>query len=347
MPVMPLIGTDPFLLKQQPGQSVQPVFWGRISDSVSFSGNTQPSAEKTSSEYNPREYNMVQMLRGERVKIAWREFGNPNAKNVDFDKLAEQLAGKNCRVICPDVVGRGNSGWFRSPAKAMKYEFSTYVSQMQQLFRHLKLGDKNITWVGTSMGGIVGMKMAVLPDTPIRRLVLNDIGPRISADAVDYLSELFRDEEAAVFESVDEAVPYFKARMAGAGKLSKAAWQKLAEDSLRYDAKQGVYKLDYDPAITEGFRWGNRINLLVNPFHRAMIATFLSSDLRNIWQHVGVPVLLLHGEDSRVLDSITLQGMQKDRDNITVLDFPGVGHAPALVSTQEVKAIRDWIKANS
>ena len=302
----------------------------------------------------PRNHTVSMRLEGEDVDISWREYGNPNAQKVtfcvhgytrnkaDFDFLGEQEGSGDTRVIAVDVVGRGDSSRFQSSlTSSKKYTFDTYADQMQQLFQHLSLQRKDVTWVGTSMGGIIGLHMAAKPNTPIQRLVLNDIGPEVSTQALKYLARTFTGDNTLSFNSVDDATAYFKERMHGFGTLPDSTWRHIAESSIRLDPKGDKYVLNYDPKITESFRILQKARLFTTPFHWKALSMLANLGLRELFDQVDARILVLHGEDSPVLTPAILSRMvaMKPEGQLTVQSFPGIGHAPSLMVSEQVNVI--------
>ncbi|WP_232480467.1 alpha/beta fold hydrolase [Roseomonas sp. KE2513] len=235
----------------------------------------------------------------------------------DFDVLATRLAERGRRVICPDVFGRGFSDWL--PDGSL-YAVPTYAAAFQQFLDAL---GRPYDWVGTSMGGLIGMALAALPGTTPRRMVLNDIGPFIPAGALqriaDYLA-LSHD-----FASIEEVETHLRLIHAPFGGLSDAAWRHLAETSARR-TPAGRVVLHYDPAIAA-------------PMRNAPIADV---DLWPVWDALTPPVLVLRGAESDLLDEATAARMAT-RPKTLLVNVAGCGHAPALMEHAQTAVIAEFL----
>lgn len=234
----------------------------------------------------------------------------------DFDRLAWALAAGRS-VICPDVVGRGRSGWLKD---ASNYALPQYCNDMTALIAHL--GADQVDWVGTSMGGLIGMTLAAQADTPIRRLVLNDIGPFIPSQALQRLAGYVGKDP--VFRDLGGAETYLRETFAGFGTLDDAAWQQMALHGVRRRA-DGQYGLAYDPAI------GRNFNASLSE----------DVDLSRVWGAVRCPVLVLRGANSDLLLPETARAMSAKAE---VIEIPGVGHAPSLMVAAQIEAVRAWLE---
>jgi pimeloyl-ACP methyl ester carboxylesterase len=267
----------------------------------------------------------------------------------DFDFLARDLA-RDCRVVCPDVVGRGDSEWL---ADKSDYSFSTYLSDAAALIaritaplppvsfgtfrdrRKAAAGAAQIDWVGTSMGGLIGMLLAAKPGSPIRRLVLNDVGPFISWGSLYQLKGYVAGGSS--FGSLTEAEAYLREACAPFGPLTDEQWRHLAAHSASL-ADDGRFHLRYDPAIGGGMR----VNapdpeLPLGP-------NFLSGiDLWSTWAEIRCPTLVLRGAESGVLSHDTLVQMRARRSGVEAIEFPGIGHAPSLMHRDQIAAVREFL----
>ncbi|MBI1775461.1 MAG: alpha/beta hydrolase [Proteobacteria bacterium] len=236
----------------------------------------------------------------------------------DFDALAKGLA-RDYRIICPDVVGRGRSGWLNDKSG---YNLETYIAHMIELIEHL--GKEQVDWVGTSMGGLIGMRIAAERPEMIRRLVLNDIGPFLPKAVSQEIAEHVGEDPH--FRTLTEVMEYLKRVHAEFGDLSDALWSEMTTHSvLRLPG--GGYALHYDPEI--------RNQLRQSPIK--------DIDLWTVWDEIACPVLVLRGERSRVLLPETARDMARRGPRATVVEIPGVGHAPALMSADQIALIRDWL----
>jgi pimeloyl-ACP methyl ester carboxylesterase len=236
----------------------------------------------------------------------------------DFDVLARAL-GDRCRVLCPDMPGRGKSEWLARP---LDYGFPLYLADAAALL--VRVGAEQVDWVGTSMGGLIGMLLAAQPNSPIRRLVLNDVGPFIPKTALERISAYVGNDPR--FTGLTELETYLREVHAPFGPLSDDQWHHLALHSARREP-DGTFALHYDPAIgTAG---------------RAAPAQDL--DLWAEWDLVPCPVLVLRGAQSDVLSADTAAEMARRRPRAKVVEIDGVGHAPALMAPEQVAAVRDWL----
>ena len=240
----------------------------------------------------------------------------------DFDTLAASL-GDVYRVVCPDVVGRGRSDHLSDP---MGYQIPAYVADMVTLLARL---DADVVhWVGTSMGGLIGMGLASLPQTPISRLVLNDVGPTIEPAAIarigTYLGLPVR------WRTLDEAADYLLGISKGFGPHSREQWLALTEPMLKPDGDGFVPH--YDPAIGVPFK--------------AVTAEQAAAGQEALWRSydaIRCPTLLLRGADSDLLTRETARAMTERGPRATLHEFPGVGHAPTLVSEAQTAVVREFL----
>jgi pimeloyl-ACP methyl ester carboxylesterase len=298
-------------------------------------------------------------------RLAYLDWGKPAASRVvvcvhglsrnsrDFDYLARDLA-RDCRVICPDVVGRGDSEWL---ADKSDYRFSTYLTDAAALIARITApappvsfgtfrrgnaaaeGPAQIDWVGTSMGGLIGMLLAAKRASPIRRLVLNDVGPFISWGSLYRLKGYVAGGGA--FKSLAEVEAYLREACAPFGPLTDEQWRHLAEHSAAPagDGLQpSVYHLRYDPAI------GGTMRVSSPDPELPLGPNFLAGiDLWSTWAEIRCPTLVLRGADSDVLSRDTVEQMQALRPGVEVLELPGIGHAPALMSDNQIAAVREFL----
>jgi pimeloyl-ACP methyl ester carboxylesterase len=240
----------------------------------------------------------------------------------DFDHLARAVC-ERYRVICPDVVGRGQSDWLRDP---MHYAIPQYVSDMVTLIARLDV--EHLAWVGTSMGGLIGMGIAGLENSPIHRLVLNDIGPRMEipslARIASYLGRPLR------FRSVEEAVEYNRSIASGFAMRNDAEWREITASTLKPDGDGFV--LHYDPAVATPMR--------------AMTPESVIGGEAALWQlydRIVCPTLLLRGEDSDLLSPATAAEMGRRGPRARTVNIAGVGHAPMLFDPAQIAPVRDFL----
>lgn len=240
----------------------------------------------------------------------------------DFDTLAQALR-QHYRVVCPDVVGRGRSDWLRD---ATGYQIPAYVADMVTLLA--RLNAKTLHWVGTSMGGLIGLGLAALADTPIERLVLNDVGPTLEPVALQRIGTYLG--QPAHWASEEQAADALWAISQSFGPHTREQWLALSRPQLRPDG--AGFKPHYDPGIALPFR-------AVTPeLARAGEAMLWAS-----YDAIRCPTLLLRGAESDLLTRATAQAMAQRGPKARVHEFPGVGHAPTLVAPDQVAVVRDFL----
>ena len=245
----------------------------------------------------------------------------------DFDFLAQRFAALGMRVVAPDLPGRGRSA---AVEHGEDYGTPLYLAVMGALIAHL--GVKEIDWVGTSLGGHIGMELAARPGNPIRRLVLNDFGARVPAAALQRIGSYLRNIQR--FRTLVEAETYLREIYAPFGALSDAHWRHLAQHSVIEES--GQLRLNYDPKI-------------VTQFSRPM---FLDVALWRVWEHVECPVLILRGQNSDLLLPETVvemkrRGLAAQKGRVESIEIPNCGHAPALMAGEQVRLVEYFLLADS
>ncbi|HUP10014.1 MAG TPA: alpha/beta hydrolase [Caldimonas sp.] len=267
-------------------------------------------------------------------RMAYWEWGEASSARVlvcvhglsrqgrDFDTLARQLADRY-RVVCPDVVGRGQSDFLADPSG---YQVPTYVADMVTLIARLDV--EQVDWVGTSMGGLIGIGLASLARTPIRKLVLNDVGPVIEYAALERIGGYLG--APARWGSVEEAADALWAISRGFGPLTREQWLALTRPMLKADGAH--WKLHYDPAIALPFK-------AVTP----AIAAAGQAALWQAYDAIRCPTLLLRGADSDLLSPDTARAMAERGPRASVREFAGVGHAPMLVAPDQLAVVREFL----
>ncbi|MCB9957631.1 MAG: alpha/beta hydrolase [Rhodospirillaceae bacterium] len=238
----------------------------------------------------------------------------------DFDMVAERLA-QSRRVVCPDVVGRGRSDWLPD---ASLYTYPQYMADMGTLMA--RTFAEAVDWVGTSMGGLIGMMLASLPKSPIRRLVLNDVGPFVPAAALQRIAGYVGKDPH--FKGLAELEAYLREVHAPFGKLSDAQWRIMATHGFR-KLEDGSLGLAYDPAIGEVFK--------TTPIEDV--------DLWAIYDRITCPVLVLRGATSDLLSEDTARQMAERGPRATVVEVPNCGHAPMLMADDQVAAVAGFLEA--
>ncbi|ADJ63474.1 alpha/beta hydrolase [Herbaspirillum seropedicae] len=267
--------------------------------------------------------------------MAYKEWGDARNPNVlvcvhgvtrvsdDFDRMARELCD-TYRVICPDVVGRGRSGRLANP---QFYTVPQYVSDMVTLLA--RLDAQIVDWFGTSMGGLIGMALASLPGNPIRRLVLNDIGPSINGAALarigDYIGQDVR------FDSFEEAAQYIRTISASFGQHSDEEWHKLAKDVLRQN-EQGQWVRHYDLALALPFKQTT-----------PEAASAAEQMLWAAYDAIRCPTLLVRGAQSDLLLPEVAQEMTRRGPKAKLVELPDVGHAPTFMHAPQIEVARQFL----
>jgi pimeloyl-ACP methyl ester carboxylesterase len=240
----------------------------------------------------------------------------------DFDFLAQALAA-DYRVVCPDVAGRGRSDWLRNKSL---YAIPQYCADMTALLA--KLNAEAVDWVGTSMGGLIGMALACQPETPIARLVLNDVGPVITATSLARIGSYLG--AAPRFDNIGQAEVFVRFVSATFGKFSDEQWRHLTQHVTR-TAADGKVEFAYDPGIAQSFR--------------EMQAAGDGKDVEMwpLYDGIACPTLLLRGESSDLLTHETALQMTQRGPRAKLVEIPGVGHAPMLMAADQVAPVRDFL----
>jgi pimeloyl-ACP methyl ester carboxylesterase len=269
-------------------------------------------------------------------RLAYAEWGSPKAAQTvlcvhgvsrngrDFDFLAAELAERGARVIAPDLPGRGRSDWLPSPNH---YTDRAYTRSIATLIARLDV--EQVDWVGTSLGGYIGLLLAAEPGSPIRRLVLNDFGARVSAASLRRIGGyLHRDWR---FPSMQDAEAHVREIHAPFGSLSDAQWRHLTEHSMVAD-DSGRLRFHYDPDIATRFGIPIMFDVVLWP----------------LWEAVSGPVLVLRGEHSDLLSAPTVLEMQRRGKAaraglVQSVELPGCGHAPALMDEKQIGIVGDFL----
>jgi len=264
-------------------------------------------------------------------RIAYREWGDPRNRDVlvcvhgltrsgrDFDELARALCAQ-FRIVCPDVAGRGDSDRLADPKL---YSWAQYVADMVTLIARLDV--ETVNWLGTSMGGFVGMALAAQAGSPVRKLVLNDAGPVIGKASLERIARYVG--QAPSFATLDDAEKYVRTISAPFGPHSDAQWRFLTETWVRR-SEDGSWRPHYDTRIAEAYR-----------------ATMPEKDLEiwHIYDAVRCPTLLIRGEHSDVVSKQTAAEMARRGPKAKVVELHGVGHAPTLLHPTQIAVVRDFL----
>ena len=269
-------------------------------------------------------------------RMAYWEWGDPAHARVlvcvhglsrqgrDFDTLARAMCDRY-RVVCPDVAGRGRSDWLADPSG---YQIPHYVADMVTLLA--RLDAEEVHWVGTSMGGLIGLGLASLRGSPVGRLVLNDVGPSIPPEALarigTYLGAPVR------FASLEEAADAMWKISTGFGPHTREQWLELTRPMIVADGDG--FRPHYDPAIAVPFR-------AITP----ELAKAGEAALWAAWDTLRCPTLLIRGADSDLLSHETATAMTTRGPKAKLVELPGIGHAPTLVAPDQVAIVREFLLA--
>lgn len=280
--------------------------------------------------------------------MAYWEWGAPDAAHVvlcvhglsrqgrDFDVLAQALVARSggaVRVVCPDVVGRGQSDWLSDPGG---YQIPTYAADMLVLLARLhSAGTQTLDWVGTSMGGLIAMALLGQTQFPwpiaVRRLVLNDVGPAIEWEAIVRIGQFLG--RVARFDSLQQAADAMWAVSSSFGPHTPAQWLALSRHMVKPVAGSSqAVTLHYDPAIAVPFG--------------AMTQESAAEGEATLWQlydGIRAPTLLLRGADSDLLSAATARQMGERGPKARLVEFAGVGHVPTLIAPDQVDAVASFL----
>ncbi|WP_066339468.1 alpha/beta fold hydrolase [Azohydromonas lata] len=283
---------------------------------------------------SPRLIHVPCLRPGAMYRMACWEWGDPANDRVlicvhgltrqgrDFSTLARAMSSEY-RVVCPDVLGRGHSDWLHDSAG---YNVPFYVSDMVNLLA--RLNAREVDWVGTSMGGLIGLSLGALANAPLRRMVLNDVGPTIEGEGLQRIADYVgvprhwaNEQEAAAFlHDISESF----------GPHTDEQWMEICRPQLRPDG-EGV-TLHYDLHIADVFKQ-------LTP----AVAQAGSAALWQAYDALRCQVLLLRGAQSDLLSRETAQAMTQRGPRARVVEFEGVGHAPMLVQLDQVQAVREFL----
>ncbi|OOG37959.1 alpha/beta fold hydrolase [Polaromonas sp. A23] len=279
-------------------------------------------------------------------RMAYWQWGDPANPHVvvcvhglsrqgrDFDVLAEYLCDQ-VRVICPDVAGRGQSDWLQDP---MGYQIPQYAADMMGLLHqlHLQTPLTTLDWVGTSMGGLIGMAIAGQPElplpVPVNKLVLNDVGPAIEWQAITRIAAYLG--KAGHFASLQEAADTMWAISTSFGPHTPEQWLALSRHMVKPvpGAVDGSVMLHYDPAIAVPVRATTEES-----------ARQGEAMLWQLFDNIKAPTLVLRGAQSDLLSHATALAMTQRGPRARLVEFEGVGHAPTLVAMDQVSTVGDFL----
>jgi pimeloyl-ACP methyl ester carboxylesterase len=270
-------------------------------------------------------------------RLAYTEWGDPANPRVllcvhgltrsgrDFDQLARAVCGEY-RVVCPDVVGRGLSDWLADPRY---YGIAQYVADMVTLIARLNV--ETVDWFGTSMGGLIGMALGGLPNSPIRKLLLNDVGPHIEPVSLERIGDYLG--KPVSFATLEEGIGHAAALAASFGPLTAGEWAAINTPLLR--EREGRWHFRYDPGIAL-------------PFAAATDETNAAGEVF-LWHSlvsIKTPVLVVRGETSDLLSRETVEQMVARGQSVRSCEIAGVGHAPAFLSPDQIAIARRFFLEN-
>jgi pimeloyl-ACP methyl ester carboxylesterase len=279
-------------------------------------------------------------------RMAWTEWGDQDNPEVlicvhglsrsgrDFDRLAQVLC-RRYRVVCPDIVGRGRSDWLPAAADPIEgYSVPQYVLDCAALLG--KLGAAQVRWIGTSMGGLIGMALASLPQSPITRLVLNDVGPVLNGQALARIGEYIGADIR--FASFDDGVQYVRQISVSFGPHTDDQWRKLAANVLveREEDGRKVWRFHYDPRIGAAFR----VLAQANPTGADIL-------LWEVYDAIRCPTLVLRGAESDLLSRATHAAMGERGPKAQLVEFAGIGHAPMLMHEDQIAVVERFLTADA
>ena len=265
-------------------------------------------------------------------KLAYREWPGPagaptlvcvhglTRNGRDFDHLAAALSARY-RVVCPDMPGRGLSD---NLADSAQYNYGLYLNDLAALVARLDV--ENLDWLGTSMGGILGMMMAATPGNPIRRLVINDIGAVIAKAGLERIASYIGLDPK--FDSLDALADAMAANFVGSDRVPRAQILKLAQGASRI-LPDGRYGLAYDPHIADVFKSTPPQDV----------------DLFPVWDRIACPTLVLRGGVSDILPRDVAEQMTQRGPKARLVEFEGIGHAPWLATQDQIAPVRDFLLA--
>ncbi|MBU3541328.1 alpha/beta fold hydrolase [Polynucleobacter sp. UB-Tiil-W10] len=266
-------------------------------------------------------------------RMAYHAWGNPANRKVllcvhgltrrgsDFKTLAEAMS-KDYYVVCPDVVGRGDSDRLSNP---MLYAVPQYVADIATLVK--RLGVSQVDWLGTSMGGLIGMVYAAMPNSPIRRMLINDVGPKIEPEALKRLGSYVG--QSFVFDDRADALNRLNEICATFGEHTPEEWEIYNGPMLVQ--KDDKWIMHYDPDISVPFA-------SVNP----IMAKAGEMAMWHAFKQIHIPMLIVRGGTSDLLSAATVAQMCKVNPYARSIEIPNVGHAPAFVKPEQIALAKEF-----
>ena len=267
-------------------------------------------------------------------RMAYSEWGDADNPNVlicahgltrvgrDFARLAHALLDRY-RVVLPDVVGRGRSAWLRDPNA---YVLPQYANDMVTLIARLNV--ESVHWLGTSLGGLIGLALAGQPDSPVTRLVLNDVGPRVNPEAIARIGEYVG--KPVRFANVEEAVDYVTLISLGFGLRNRDEWREITQSVVKADG--GAFTMHYDAKLALPIK-------AMTP----QVAQASEAALWNLYDQIRCPTLLIRGEKSDLLSRETAAAMTQRGPRAQLVEFAGIGHAPMFIDPAQIDIVRRFL----
>jgi len=268
-------------------------------------------------------------------KVAYLDWGNPKDKPIicvhgltgnarDFDYLAHDLVTRGYRVISITLPGRGASDFLSNP---LDYNYSQYITD---IFEVLKVEgfDKPacVDWIGISLGGLLGIQIAGMDDTPIKRLIINDVGPVVPKAALEFIHKVIK--EPYYFDSVGALEQRMRAtRGLTWGPVTDGQWRHMAVHNHRV-LSDGRVTYAYDPKIAVVFE----------------DAPIGDVDLWQMWENISCPVLLIHGKKSMLHTKKIIKMMRKTGVEFDLVTLKKCGHAPSLMAPSQIEMIEEWLE---
>ena len=273
-------------------------------------------------------------------RVVYSDWGSDDAEDVtfcvhgltrnrhDFDMFASEYTFRgdasksNRRVVCPDLVGRGDSDWLED---SNNYNMLQYNLDLTVLVS--RIGARKYNYVGTSLGGLMGMSLASLKDSPIKALVINDIAPEVPYATITRLAQYIGKDPR--FDDLESLEAYLRDTYAPFGPMSDINWQHMAHYSA--EETEDGYRMSFDPQIVQNFRryW-----------------VFMNVTLWRYWKRIKCPVLILRGTESDFLSTTLADKMLRQLPNSELIEFEGVGHAPPLNSEEQYEPVMEWLESH-
>lgn len=264
-------------------------------------------------------------------ELSYTEWGDPSNPEIllcvhgltrnsrDFDYLAHDLKAKY-RILCPDLLGHGKSDYVGDPHV---YTFAQCITDIVTLLAHS--GADQVHWLGTSIGGIIGMMLASQPHNPVKSLILNDVGMIVPGLALERIGTYARNAHS--FSNFEDAVEYFQAVLAPMGRLDPKKWEHITKYGTLTSPKREL-SLAYDPAIGKAFS--------IHPPTTLHLETY--------WKAIRCPILVLRGEESDFLPPDVATKMLYDQPRAKIVVIPDCGHAPSLMEKSQIQLIQKWLE---